>query len=69
MSIVRITDDTTASDIAETIAHVLADLRRLPLGAAWQARGHERINALLDNWEVARLREEWALDQPMPDGA
>jgi len=58
MTVIRVTDESSSAEIAETIARVLHELRRLPLGAAWQARGHERINALLEDWEVARMREE-----------
>lgn len=54
MTAIRITDDTTRAEIEEAIANVLASMRRLPGVPGYVDRGHARINALLDDWELAR---------------
>ena len=60
MDVLRVTDETTAAEIAEAIAHVLATMRRLPGVVSYQERGHARLNALLEDYEVAVLRESMA---------
>jgi len=53
MRFVKVTDDSTRAEIEAHIRQVLASLRRLPSLEGYQARGHERINALLTDWEAA----------------
>jgi len=50
---IRVTDQTSRAEIEEAIVNVLASMRRLPGVEGYRARGHERINALLD--ELDRL--------------
>jgi hypothetical protein len=47
---IRITDDSTRAEIEEAIRHVLDTMRRLPEVEGYRDRGHERINALLEDW-------------------
>jgi len=54
MRFVKVTDESTRAEIEDHIRQVLASLRRLPSLEGYQARGHERINALLTDWEAAR---------------
>jgi len=50
---IRVTDTTPRERIEDAIRAVLASMRRLPEIEGYQTRGHERINALLD--ELDRL--------------
>ena len=54
MSIVHATDATPRSELEEAMTHVMASLHRMPLH--WterRAKLHEKLNALLDDWEHA----------------
>ena len=48
MQVIRVTDDSTRADIEQAITQVLANMRRLPKVESYWDRGHQRINALLD---------------------
>lgn len=51
---IRITDTTPRAELEQTIREVLRSVRRMgDTVPAFYARGHERINALLDDWEQA----------------
>lgn len=53
---VRITDDSTRAEIAEAITHLAAYAARQqhhPDSGRW-VRAHQRIDALLGDWEKAR---------------
>lgn len=54
MTVVRITDDTSRAELEEAMANVVATLRRMP--QHWtdrRAKLHERLDALLEDWERA----------------
>ena len=57
---VVITDDTSRAAIEEIIVRVLRCMRRLPAIKSYQDAGHARLDALLEDWAAAKLREQLA---------
>ncbi|MBA3781195.1 MAG: hypothetical protein H0X12_04985 [Nocardioides sp.] len=56
MSVVVITDDTTADELREAITHANAAAMRMP--AHWRERKgsiHSKINSMLDDLEAAEV--------------
>lgn len=54
MTTLRVTDETSRADIEEALLYVNESLHRMP--AHWTDRRavlHAKIDALLDDWEVA----------------
>lgn len=53
-----ITDDTPRSELEEAMINVVATLHRMP--AHWTSRRaalHEKLDALLEDWQRERARE------------
>lgn len=51
--VIVITDETTKAEIEEAITHLRTAYRRGPQGRDWQEQHHLRLNAMLDDWELA----------------
>lgn len=58
MDLIRIPDTTPREAIEEAITRVLVCMRRLPGIKSYQDAAHARIDALLNERDVAKLREE-----------
>lgn len=60
--LIRVTDDTTTDDLLEALGHLntvaKATRRRGPIGTRTPAYAaqHERINAVLDEWQAATAK-------------
>jgi hypothetical protein len=52
MPVLRVTDDTTRAELEQAIANINATLHRMPNHWVERRAGlHEKIDALLEDWE------------------
>lgn len=54
MDVIHITDETTRAELEEAMTNIVATLHRMPNHWADRRAGmHDKLNALLDDWELA----------------